>query len=147
MSHSVKVALLALAVVSVSPAAFAQDAQATPRPAWPAYLFSIFVGFGTGQYWVGENGTLFLVGDLSSLAVVGVGAIVAASSPSASSGATAGYVAAGVGAIAFSLFRIWELIDVLGAVENARKAARVAEIAPVVDVRATSLEVGVQLRL
>ncbi len=135
-------ALFAAGVVS------AQGAPG-PKPAWPAYLFSIFLGFGTGQYWVGGNGNPFLIGDLSCVGIAAIGAGLALGSPAPSSsglsGASAGYLMIGVGAIAFSVFRIWELIDVFGAVDDARSAGKVAALEPVVTGSLTQLEMGVRL--
>ncbi|HTP58863.1 MAG TPA: hypothetical protein VMM82_08095 [Spirochaetia bacterium] len=140
MSHASKIAVAALALTLWGGAVFAQAAS-EPKPAWPAYLFSIFLGFGTGQYWAGQNGNLFLVGDASCIGVMGIGAVLG------SSGASAGYLMIGASAIAFSVFRIWELIDVFGAVDRAKKAGQVAQLEPVIKVDPSSVEVGVTLRL
>jgi hypothetical protein len=150
MHQPSRVIVLSLALLFAHAAAFAQSAP-EPKPAWPAYLFSIFVGFGTGPYWVGQNGNLFLIGDLSCVGVAAAGALVAfSSSPSSGtgfSGASAGYLMISAAAIAFSVLRIWELIDVFGAVQKARKAGVVAELEPAVSIDPTSLGIGVSLRL
>jgi hypothetical protein len=143
---------LVIITCTVTLAAGIAFAQATPeaKPAWPAYLFSIFLGFGTGQYWVGENGNLFLIGDASCVGVVALGAVMASlsagtSPPSAQ--VTVGYVMVGVGAIALSVFRIWELIDIFGVVDTARKSGKVAEIDPVIIASPASFGLGAQLHL
>jgi hypothetical protein len=150
MSHAGKLVIMMLIMVLAAGVVFAQSAPA-PKPAWPAYLFSIFLGFGTGQFWVGGNGNLFLIGDLSCVGVMAAGAVtVLSSSPSSTSGlsgVSVGYLMIGVSAVALSVFRIWELIDVFGAVEAARKEGKVAEMEPVLSVSPTSLEMGVRLPL
>ena len=158
MSHTGKLVVLMLIIVLGAGAAFAQnagaqgggahgsEAQGSPgtKPAWPAYVFSIFLGFGTGQYWVGGNGNLFLVADLSCVGLMAAGAVTAFS---ASSSMTVGYLMIGASAMAFSAFRIWELIDVFGAVEDSRKEGKVAQMEPVLSVSPTSLGLGVRLPL
>lgn len=143
MSHAGKLVVMVLAVMLTAGAVSAQSAP-EPKPSWPAYVFSIFVGFGTGQYWAGGNGNLFLIADLSCVGVMTAGAVAAASSTPPG---TVGYVMIGVSAIAFSAFRIWELLDVFGAVEEARKAGKVAAVDPVLGISPTSLELGVRLHL
>jgi len=129
---------------------FAQDALET-KPAWPAYLFSIFLGFGTGQYWVGGNGNPFLIGEVSCVGVAAIGAALALGSPaptsSGLSGGSLGYLMIGAGTIALSVFRIWELINVFGAVDDARRAGKVAAFEPMVNGNLTQLEIGVRLHL
>ncbi len=150
MSHARKVLVVALALVLAGASAFAQ-APAEPKPAWPSFVFSIFLGFGTGQYWAGQNGNLFLVADVSCLTVLTTGAVLALSlppSPGAGfSAGSAGYLMISISAIAYCAFRIWELLDVFGAVDRARKAGAVAFLEPVVGFDPTSLEVGVMLHL
>ena len=140
----ISLALFAAGVV------FAQEARET-KPVWPAYLFSIFLGFGTGQYWVGGNGNPFLIGEVSCVGIAVIGAALAFGSPaptsSGLSGGSVGYLMIGAGAIALSIFRIWELVNVFGAVDDARRAGKVAAFEPIVDGNLTQLEIGVRLHL
>ena len=141
----ISLALFAAGVV------FAQDAPET-KPAWPAYLFSIFLGLGTGQYWVGGNGNLFLIGEVSCVGFALIGTALALGSPaptssSGLSGGSLGYLMIGAGAIVLSIFRIWELINVFGAVDDARRTGKVAALEPVVNGNLTQLEIGVCLHL
>jgi hypothetical protein len=53
----------------------------------------------------------------------------------------------GAGTIALSVFRIWELINVFGAVDDARRAGKVAAFEPMVNGNLTQLEIGVRLHL
>jgi hypothetical protein len=132
------VMLLALAVGSVFGAA-----PETPRPAWPAYGLSILLGFGTGQYYLGENGTGFLIADAGGIAcMVGgyvymlsaVGAL--ALNPSASLDTLyIGYGIVGVGAAVWAVSRIWEIVDIFGTAERLRQEGKVASLQPVLDVR------------
>jgi len=103
------------------------------KSAVPAYLLSIFLGFGTGHFYLGDDSaSFFLISELCSTGVVVVGialmfALVNPFDPFASlSAATAAYVVAGVGALALSVFHIWEIIDVFGAVDEAKKRGAVA---------------------
>jgi hypothetical protein len=150
MSHILKIIVVMLCIILFADALFAQS-PTDVRPAWPASLFSIFLGFGTGQYWVGSNGNLFLVGDLSCVGVIAIGAVIVygssrSSSSPALSGAGAGYLMIGVSAIAYSAFRLWELLDVFNAVDTARRAGSVTEFYPVVAVNPTSIELGFRIR-
>lgn len=70
MARLPKIVTLVLLILLGAGALFA---QAQPKkPAWPAYAFSLLFGFGTGQYYLGDNGTAFLIGD-----VIGLGGIIA----------------------------------------------------------------------
>ena len=91
------------------------------RPGWPATALSIFLGFGTGQYYLGQNGTGFLIADLLGLAAMVAGAEIGIAYPPPSSHSTAPYSAetnlayalAGAGAFVYVISRIWEVVDVL----------------------------------
>ena len=61
MSRLFKVVSLMLLVFLAAGALFAQDQP--KKPVWPAYVFSLALGFGSGQYYLHENGTPFLIGD------------------------------------------------------------------------------------
>jgi hypothetical protein len=137
-------AFLAAGVVS------AQDAQ--PKAAWPAYAYSLLLGFGSGQYYLGANGTPFLVGDLIGVGAWIGGGIFALSARSttdaqaAISSTVTGSVFIIVGSLVYLVSHVWEIIDVFHAVDSAQRAGRVVEIVPVVDVRRTAWELGVSLR-
>jgi hypothetical protein len=157
MSRFLKIVSLTLLILLAGGALFAQGTQA--KPAWPAYAFSIVLGFGTGQYWVGANGTPFLIGDIVGLAGIVIGEVVivssvasALASPSVSSvesagtGVVVGYGIVVVGGLVYLVSRVWEFVDVFGAVDKAKKAGKVVEVVPVVEVRRTSFELGVSLK-
>ncbi len=139
------VLVLAMLVGMVS---WAQDAQ--PKAAWPAYFFSIVSGFGTGRYYLGQDGTPFLIGDLVGLGGIGAAFIRALAASSSGEGSlSAGFQALGLylgGFIVYLVCRVWEFIDVFGAVDRAKEAGQVVEVVPVVDVRRTSLELEVSLK-
>ena len=150
MSDILKIILVMLCIILTAGVLFAQSAT-DAKPAWPAYFFSIFLGFGTGQYWVGSNANLFLVGDLSCVGVIAIGAVIVYGSSGSSSrpaltGAGLGYLMIGVSAIVYSAFRLWELLDVFNAVDKAKQAGSVTEFYPVVTVNPTSIELGFRLR-
>lgn len=103
------------------------------KSAVPAYLLSIFLGYGTGHFYLGDDSaSFFLITELCSTGVMLAGvilmfALVNPFDPYASlSAATAGYVVVGVGALAMGVFHIWEIIDVFGAVDEAKKRGAVA---------------------
>ncbi len=118
--------------------------QETPRQAWPAYAFSILLGFGTGQYYLGENGTGFLIGDVGGIVCMVGGyvymasALISAASLSPGSSLTTvgtGYAIVGVGAVVYLVSRVWEVVDIFGTAERLRKGGKVAGLQPVIDVR------------
>ncbi len=143
MSRLITVIALILIGFLAAGAVFAQDLQ--PKAEWPAYLLSVFIGFGTGHYYLGANGTPFLIGDVLGLGVeVGgllyeLGAAVALDTTQTLDGLTLVIVGAGI----FLVSRIWEVVDVFSAADEARKAGRVAAVVPVFSVRRTSFESGV----
>jgi hypothetical protein len=71
MSPIAKVGVILLLLLVAAGSLFAEDAGA--RPVWPAYLFSILLGFGSGQYYLGQDGMPFLVADIAGCAVEIIG--------------------------------------------------------------------------
>ena len=123
----------------------AVETRAQPRAAWPAYLLSIFIGFGTGHLYCGDGaGVLFLVGDVAGLALLLSGTQQSVSTPygGQSSGDTLLF-----GLSIWLVSRIWEISDIGRAADRMRWAGRFADIVPVIDVdiQRTSLEVGASL--
>jgi hypothetical protein len=57
-----------------------------------------------------------------------------------------GYGIVVVGGLVYLVSRVWEFVDVFGAVDKAKKAGKVVEVVPVVEVRRTSFELGVSLK-
>ncbi len=153
MSRLFKVVTLVLLVFFAAGSLFAQE---QPKNAWPAFFLSIFFGFGLGQYYLGQNGTPFLLGDFIGAGVLTGGMYLAARSllPRAfgdsvdSSEFQAGYTLLIAGSVVILVSRIWQIIDVFGTVDRARKPGKVAGVVPVIDVdiQRTSFELGVNLR-
>lgn len=137
MSRFLKVVAIALLVLLAANSVFAQE---QPKAAWPAYLLSIFLGYGLGHYYCGENGTPFLIVD----AVTATCMVVMGSGFSSSSSLSI----LGFGSAIIMVSRIYEMIDIFGAVLRAKKAGRVAEVIPVIDVdiKRASFGFGVSLR-
>jgi hypothetical protein len=153
MSRFLRIVTFALLAFLAAGAAFAQEAQdAQPKAAWPAYAYSLLLGFGSGQYYLGTNGTPFLIGDLIGVGAWIGGGIFALSARSttdaqaAISSTVTGSVFIIVGSLVYLVSHVWEIIDVFRAVDSAQRAGRVVEIVPVVDVRTTAWELGVSLR-
>ncbi len=157
MSRFVKVVMISLLILLAAGTLFAQDAG--PKAAFPAYALSILLGFGTGHYYVGANGTPFLIGDLVGVGGMAAGGIIAVASlfsaatnptytgaANAISGAAIGYGVLGVGAAVYLVSRVWEDISIFGAVDAAKKAGKVAEVVPVVNIQPTSFELGLSVK-
>lgn len=150
MSRLFKIVTLAFLIFLAAGALFAQDAQ--PKAAGPAYALSILLGFGTGQYYLGTNGTPFLVGDLIGVGAWIGGGLFALSARGATDTQAAvpltvtGFAFVLAGSLVYLVSHVWEIIDVFAAVERAQKAGTVVEMVPVVDVRRTSWELGVSLK-
>ncbi|MGA2641289.1 MAG: hypothetical protein ABSG21_10365 [Spirochaetia bacterium] len=164
MSRLIKVVSLMLLVFLAAGNLFAQTTQ--PKAAWPAYVLCIFPGYGFGHYYLGQNGTPFLLGDLigAGVALAGMGLIASAFSPGSvlsidiflvffpygpppeivvdSSEFRTGCALLIAGGVVLLVSRIWEFIDVFAAVDRARAAGKVA-VVPVFNVQRTSYKPGV----
>ena len=158
MSRLFKVIALALLILLAAGALFAQDAPMS-RPAWPAYALTYLLGFGSGNFYLGQNGFGFLIGDAAGIAGLGIGYAVIVSSvlaigtgsttsslTSAGTGVITGYGLVVVGSIVYLVSRVWEDIAIFGAVDKARKAGTVAEVEPILEMNNNSLEAGISIR-
>jgi hypothetical protein len=141
MPRFLKAALLIMLLSLVTGALFAQDVQASPHVRL-ARIMGIFVGYGTGQYILGENGTGFLVGD-----AIGATGIVAGYASFASSFVGARYyipthdtglAILGGGAVVYLISRIWEIADLF----RVRTGGTAGRLEPSLDVHNTSFEPG-----
>ena len=141
-------ASLLLALLLVPASTFAESQKSTI----PAYLLSILLGFGTGHmYAESPKSGIFLWSEIGSLAAVAGGGIystVSAASAinsansgslsgttSAASGAMTGLLITSVGSIAYGVFRIWEVVDIFGTVDQQRKAGILASAQPELSVQ------------
>lgn len=127
---------------------FAQDSR--PRASWPGYALGILLGFGTGHYYFGENGTPFLVGEVVGFGGIVVGLVKLNNASLSSPTMTVGDALhspevslALAGALVFWVSRIWEIADLFGAADRAKRAGRVADLCPVVNVQRTSHAPGI----
>ena len=158
MSRAIKVITVLLLLFVIGGNAFAADAA--PKSAVPAYLLSILLGYGSGHYYLGDNGTGFLIGDLAGTAGVVVGGVLAVSAAATVASATSysdieaaaatltiGYVVVAAGSLITSVSRIWEVVDIFGKVDKAKADGRVAEITvtPVIEMTPTSFETGISI--
>lgn len=145
----VRLAISALLVLLAVEAASAQ-APANAKKAWPAYVLGIGLGYGTGHYYLGLDGTDFLIADLAGAISIGAGAAFIASALvppgsnfySGGSGLSTGIGLAAIGLAIYVTSRIWEGIDLLGAIDKSRRAGGLVGIEPVIDARRTSFEAG-----
>ena len=143
MFRPLKVVTLAFLVFFAASSLFAHT---QPKAALPALLLSVFVGFGSGQYYCGTDGTKFVLYDVGGLGMTALGAIMLASNDLDQSFTGISFLLAGAGT--FLVSRIWQIFDVFWAVDEARKAGRIAEVVPVVDVdiQRASFELGFSLK-
>jgi hypothetical protein len=108
--------ILVVLVFLIGNVVYAQSMSPT-KPDWPAYALSVLVGFGTGQFYLGSNGTCFLISDTASLVSLGGGLLLFyyVSVNYSQSGYLGYRVAtiglAGAGAIAYLISRSWQFID------------------------------------
>ena len=136
--------LIVLLLVTATGGVFAQAAE-SPRTAWPAYGLSIFLGFGTGHYYLGESGTMFLIGDAGGIAIMVGGyvymysalmsSVTSGSTSSSVSAITTGYAVVGVGAVIYLVSRVWEIVDIFGTTDRLRRDGKVVGLRPVIDAR------------
>jgi hypothetical protein len=116
MSRGFKIVVLLLLLLAVaSSGAFAQA-----RDPLPAYLLSIFLGFGTGHFYMHDHSAVkFLLLDAGAVVVIIAGSIIEV--VSAASVITTGEISAGVwigygmvivGSVALLGFRVWQVIDI-----------------------------------
>ena len=125
-----------------------------PKSAGLAFFLSVFVSFGTGQYYCGTNGTTFLLLDLLGLTMTAVAVLdpLLAMRSAQVVGSARTFEEALVflflGPITFLVSRIWQIVDVLWAIYEERKYGRVAEAVPVIaiGIRRTSFDLGVSLK-
>ncbi len=119
-------------------------AQEQPRSSATAFLLSTFVGFGSGRYYCGANGIGFLVADSISVVMVGYG-LLSGSSASSFNGALQGAAFIELGAVVFLISRIAQIVDIFGVIDEGKKAGRLTDIIPVidVDVQRAALEMGI----
>ena len=119
-----------------------------PKPAWPAFFLSVFVGFGTGQYYCGTNGTTFLLCDFLGLAMTVAIVVDPFLLMQGARNLEEAFLSLFTGPVLLLVSRIWQIFDVFWAIDEARRYGRVAEVVPAldVDIQRTSLELGVSLR-
>ncbi len=159
MNKSFKVLAIVLVVLFCAGTLFAQSDEGK-KAAWPAYAFSILLGFGTGQFYLGESGVGFLLGDLAGVAGVIGGSVyffsasvAAITNPDPIAAATElgtatliAYTIIGVGTVVTLVSRIWEVVDTIGTVDRLTKEGRVAVLMPTLDVRPNAVSFGLSYR-
>jgi len=147
MTRGIRIAILVLAIFMATGTVFAADNA--PRAAWPAYAFSILLGFGSGQYYMGTDGLWFTVGDVAGLGLILGGGIYALTAAGSALGAaangsytTAATTAEGgvlvaygiivVGSIVWGVSRIWEIVDTVLTAPKLMSQGKLA-VAPVIE--------------
>ncbi len=159
MNRSLKILAIVLVVLFCAGTLFAQSEG--KKAAWPAYPLSIILGFGTGQFYLGENGLGFLIADVVAYgAVIGGGIYMVSAAAAAvlnpdpvaalaeaSTAALVGYTIIGVGSVVWLVSRIWEVVDTFGAVDRLSKAGKVAALEPTLEVRPDGVAFGLTYKL
>jgi hypothetical protein len=150
MSRFTKCFALSLAVLCMGVLAIDAQQSIPPKPAWPGYGLAIFLGFGTGQYYLGANGTPFLIGDIAGVAVMAGGyaymIVAALGAPDPYAAITTSYIIIAAGGLVYSVTRVWEIVDIFGTAERMRQAGKVVRIVPDISVRPTGVSMGVSVR-
>lgn len=152
MKKAFKIMIIVMVLLAImSTSVFAQSAK---KDAMPAYLLSIFLGFGTGHFYLGSsNAFTFLLLDGGFLAVEIIGSsLMLASAQSAvndiytngtasTSGITLGYAMVLAGALGYLGVRIWEIVDIFGQVDKMRAKGKIAQLLPKIEVDPDNVKV------
>jgi hypothetical protein len=136
MKHPAKI--LAVVLVLLLVAATSSLAQEVKKDAVPAYLLTIFLGFGTGHFYLQDKAaTTFLLLEIGAYGVMIGGAVLALTSvysldPYSDPYITGfptefmvGLVMTLVGSVAYLGIHIWELVDLIKTVNEMRAAGKV----------------------
>jgi hypothetical protein len=137
----VLVFVLILAVFAPSPL----SAQEIKKGAVPAYLLSWTIGFGAGHFYLQDDAAYkFLLLESTTVAVMVLGTtLMAANWDSGSEEAILiGTVVDLVGVLVFLGVRIWELFDVVYAVDEMRARGRIA-VKPTIRINQDNIIFGV----
>ncbi len=138
------VAIVLLALISTS-----LSAQEVKKSAMPAYLLSIFVGFGTGHFYIGsDKAIIFLLLDAAAIAVEiggGVYMMTAALDADVSRTLTGSYIMYG-GLAAVLIVKVVEIINIMGEVDKKRAEGVVAKIEPRIAVQPESVAVSLSYK-
>ncbi len=133
--------------------------RVSQRPVWPAYFLSIFLGFGSGQYYLGESGTGYLLGEIGGIAGVlaGTGYLLYTviknydtTLPPSSfmdavySDALLGYGVMLAGFGVFVVVRVLEIVDVV--TYESRRDGDTAFVSPLIDVRPRGVSLSIRMR-
>lgn len=123
------IACTVLIFFMLATATYAEEAKSPV----PAYLLSFLLGFGTGHFYLGDDSaSLFLIGELCGTGLIIASLFIALSgfdlfgSDPHSFESTIAQVVAGIGILTLTIFRIWEIIDIFGAVDDAKKRGTAA---------------------
>jgi hypothetical protein len=147
---------LAVILVLLLVAATSSLAQEPTKDAMPAYLLSIFLGFGTGHFYLQDKAAItFLLLDIGAYGVIiagGVIALVAVYSPDIYAYSTeeiwdramTGLWMMLIGSLAYLGIRVWEIVDVISTVNEMRASGKVA-VRPAVELTPGNARVGVTL--
>ena len=117
------------------------------KEATPAYLLTIFIGFGSGHgYAESPKWSSFCLAEVGSLVIYAVGTGMYANAitsvkyysstsiSDASSKAATGALVMGMGAIALSVSRVWEIVDIFGTVEKQKKLGILTSFDPSIEI-------------
>ena len=132
--------------------AFAEDKDVPQymqaKSAVPGYLLAILLGFGIGHYYIETDGTAFLVGELTGLAIGALSMVMAAMSAfELKLEATLLWsVFASVSFGVYGVFRVVEIVGIFIESDVQRRAGVVAGLEPVVDLGPERVAAGVRLR-
>jgi hypothetical protein len=144
MSRIARIVAVSLIMLFAAGIVFSDDQQAQNQSN-EALIFGRFIGFGSGQFFLGHNGTGFLIGDSVGIVAMVAGVIIIP--PGFPNGryyiptATTALAVFGAGALEYLISRIWEMNDLRKAI-----AGKVSFVAPEFQIGDTSLEMGISFR-
>jgi len=125
-----KIVIIILVLMLVASALSAQTVQ---KSSVGAYLLTIFIGFGTGHFYVGaDNAVTFLLLDIGTVAFSALGAGIMVRGASSldladmQTGMLMTYGGLGIGAVV----RIIEIVSIIKTVDKKRATGEVARLEP-----------------
>ena len=141
----------ALCLVILCMAVIAVDAQQTvpTKSAQTGYALAIFFGFGSGQYYLGANGTPFLIGDIVGFTGMASGLVYMlaySSDPDPWVVFITGSYIMIAGGLVYFVTRVWEIVDIFGTAERMRQAGKVVRIVPDISVQTTHISLRLNVR-
>ena len=147
MKKGIKILFIATAIfVLVTSSLTAQEVK---KSSVPAYLLSIFIGFGTGHFYAGSSAaTTFLLLDIGTTALTVAGAVymINATANLDISGIATGTLMMYAGVGISAVIGIIEIISVITEVDKKRSEGLIARFEPKIESTADGMAVSVSYK-